>query len=95
MDALIEITKSSRLKELRQEEEVREGVIDVCEGIELYAQEVAKKAAKEAAKKAARKTFIETARMFSVALDQTIDAYIEKFHVSRGEAEKEVRRYYR
>ena len=54
LDALIEITKSSRLKQLRQEEKGQEGAIDVCEGIELYAQEVARKAVAQEREKTER-----------------------------------------
>ena len=87
LSALIEITKSKELLYIQKESRNPEGRIDMCNGIQYYANQVAKEQA--------RQTFIETAQDFGHSITDTINKFVTKFNVTEEEAQADIKKYWK
>ncbi len=90
-NALVEITKSPELAKIIAENKTSEGGIDMCNGIQYYANQVAEVAANERE----RKTYIEAAQEFGQSITDTISRFIAKFNVTEEEAQDNIKKYWK
>ena len=91
MSALIEITKSPELLRIRNESRSPEGGVNMCNGIQYYANQVAEKVAAEREMKG----YIESAQEFGHTLTDTISRFIAKFNVTEEEAQDNIKKYWK
>ena len=98
-DTLMEITHSPELERFGKEARTAKGGVNMCYGIQVYAQKYAREHAAEYAKSAVDeatvKTFVEAAQVFGQNITATIEAFKAKFNVSDEIAEEDVKKYWK
>ena len=91
VNALVEITKSPELAKISAENKTSEGGIDMCNGIQYYANQVAQTAKLEQA----RQTYIETAQEFGQTITAVLNGFKTKFNVTEEEAQDNIKKYWK
>lgn len=94
-NALVEITKSPELAKISAENKTSEGGIDMCNGIQYYANQVARQVADKEVAENSRKTFVETAQIFGHSITDTINKFISQFNVTEEEAQDNIKKYWK
>ena len=87
MQALIELTKSAELEKIQTENMTPEGGVNMCNGIQYYANQVAMEKA--------RQSYIESAQDFGHSIADTINKFIVKFNVTEEEAKADIKKYWK